>query len=180
MQATVDISRALSILGWMSPGELLWLANRATENNHIVEFGSYHGRSTRALADNCSGRVWAVDPWDGDYPAQAGTSVEYVNTYCYPEFCANLADLIASKRVVPHRGFSYSFHLPYTVDMVFIDGDHRYETVKKDIDVALGMLRTGGLICGHDYNWPSVAQAVDEKLGKTEQCESIWWTRKYL
>jgi Methyltransferase domain len=125
MQATIDISKALTIVGWMSPGELSWLASRALESNYIVEFGSFHGRSTRALGDNCSGRVWAVDPWDGDYPSQSDEPIQFIDTFCYPQFQANLSDLIASKRVVPHRGFSYSFHLPYQVDMVFIDGDHR-------------------------------------------------------
>lgn len=181
MQVTVDISKAQTIVGWMTEGELLWLAERAVESNYIVEFGSYHGRSTRALGDNCiNGRVWAVDPWDGKYPSQSGEKFQEINTYCYPQFCRNLSDLISNGRVVPYRGFSYSFHLPYQVDMVFIDGDHRYETVKKDIDKALDLLRTGGLVCGHDYNWPSVKQAVDEKLGKVEECESIWWKRKYL
>lgn len=179
MQATADISKALSIAGWMSDGELLWLATQALNCKTIVEFGSYHGRSTRALADNCiNGRVWAVDPWDGKYPSQSGEPLQAINTYCYPQFCRNLQDLISSGRVVPHRGWSWSFRLPYQVDMVFIDGDHRYETVLKDIDKANELVKSGGVISGHDYNWPSVKQAVDEKLGDIMECESIWWKIK--
>ena len=179
MQATVDISKAEAILGWMSTRELLWLARRASENKLIVEFGSYHGRSTRALADNCvNGRIWAVDPWNGDYPSANGQPLENINTYCYPQFCYNLKEHIESKLVVPYRGFSHSFKLPYNVDMVFIDGDHRYETVLKDIDKALELLRYGGIICGHDYNWDSVKKAVDEKLGSVTVEDSIWWKIK--
>ena len=179
MQATVDISKASTIPGWMSTRELLWLANRAAENKLIVEFGSYHGRSTRALADNCvNGRIWAVDPWDGDYPSQSGDPMQWINTYCYPQFCNNLKEHIESKLVVPYRGFSFSFRLPYNVDMVFIDGDHRYETVLKDIDKANELVRSGGIICGHDYNWDSVKQAVHEKLGLVEVEDSIWWKQK--
>ena len=180
MQATVDISKALEIPGWMSREELLWLAKLAREHKTIVEFGSFHGRSTRALGDNCiGGRIWAVDPWNGEYTTVRGDVAATVNTFVYPQFRKNLQDLISSGRVVPHRGFSYSFRLPYQVDMVFIDGDHRYEIVLRDIDRALELVRSGGIISGHDYNWPTVKQAVDEKLGQVEVVESIWWKQKF-
>lgn len=177
MQATVDISKAQQIAGWMSDGELLWLAQQASQSKTIVEFGSFHGRSTRALGDHCiNGRVWAVDPWNGEYPTVRGDVAATVNTFVYPQFCRNLQDLIASGRVVPHRGFSWSFHLPYQVDMVFIDGDHRYEIVLKDIDRALELVKPGGIISGHDYTWPTVKQAVSEKFGTVMEHETIWWT----
>lgn len=178
MQATVDISKALTIPGWMSERELLWLANKAARYQYIVEFGSFHGRSTRALADNCSGRIWAVDPWNGDYPKQNGETFEKVNTYVFPQFCENLKEHIKSGRLIPVRGFSYSFKLPYQVDMVFIDGDHRYETVLKDIDKAMELVKTDGMVCGHDYNWDSVKQAVHEKLGSVMVEDTIWFQTK--
>lgn len=178
MQATAVSPEILSIRGWMSPSELLWLAQQATSHNLIVEFGSFCGRSTRALADNCKGRVWAVDPWAGFYPNEAGRQMDGVNTYVYPEFCRNLADHIKSGRVVPYRGFSQSFRLPYQVDMVFIDGDHRYETVLKDIDKAFELVRPGGIIAGHDYYWDGVRQAVSEKVGKVDTEETIWYTTR--
>jgi len=180
MQAIVDISKALSIGGWMSRRELLWLASEAQECNKIVEFGSFHGRSTRALGDNIKedGKVWAVDPWNGDYPDESGTALGEINTYVYPYFRANLLDLITVGRVIPIRGFSFSFYLPFQVDMVFIDGDHRYETVLRDIDRACGLAKSGGIVCGHDYGhplWPGVKKAVDEKFGDVGIEETIWW-----
>lgn len=181
MQATVAISKALTIPGWMSERELLWLATMATECNLIVEFGSFYGRSTTALADNCKGRVWAVDPWSGNYPDNEGTAMNTVNTYVYPHFRQFLSDHIKSGRVVPHRGFSYSFKLPYQVDMVFIDGDHREDTVHRDIDKALELVKDGGIISGHDYGhpmWYGVKNAVDSRFPKIQIEETIWWTRK--
>ena len=38
-----------------------------------------------------------------------------------------------------------------TLDFCYIDADHRYEAVKRDIEMWLPKVRPGGLICGHDY-----------------------------
>lgn len=183
-QATVDISKALSISGWMSEGELLWLAEQASKCKYIIEYGSLQGRSTRALADNLQngGCIWAVDPWNGDYYIDyTGDTLNQVNTYVMPVFKENLRDHIKSGRVVPSRGFSFSFLPPHPVDMVFIDGDHRPETVIRDIQQALVSLRDGGIISGHDYGhpmWPGVKEVVDYTFGNVNTCESIWWTTK--
>lgn len=161
----VDISKALTIGGWMSEDELLWLASQARNHKYIVEFGSLHGRSTRAMADNMmpNGKIWAVDPWAGDYYNEDNIDIP-ISTYVMPYFIQNLSDRIRENKVEPVREFSYRFKLPFQVDMVFIDGDHRYETVIKDIKKAFELLKDGGLICGHDYNhpsWPGVKKAVD-------------------
>jgi len=178
----VDISKALTIPGWMSERELTWLAMRAQECNIIVEFGSFYGRSTRALADNTDGVVYAVDPWNGDYPDESGVALKAVNTYVMPQFVRNLEDHIANDKVFPVRGYSFNFVMKCSVDMVFIDGDHRYESVKKDILKAQELLRDGGIICGHDYNhplWTGVNKAVHELLGKVQVEDTIWWKVKY-
>jgi predicted O-methyltransferase YrrM len=179
--ATVDISKALTIGGWMSEGELLWLATQAKERKRIVEFGCLHGRSTRALADNNDGTIWAVDPWSGDYFDENGEKCEGFTTYVMPNFLDNLADHIASQHVIPVRRFSYSFKLNHKVDMVFIDGDHRYDSVLKDIKKAYDLLEVGGLISGHDYGhpmWPGVKRAVDELVSHVAINGQIWWSIK--
>ena len=178
MASQVDISKALPIGGWMSEDELTWLASQAKTHRFIVEFGSFHGRSARAIADNLPeyGKLWAVDPWSGDYIDTEGHTLKFT-TYVMPHFVRNLNDHIAAGRVIPKRGYSYEFDLPFLVDMVFIDGDHRYETVRKDIRKAFTLLRVGGLICGHDYEhngWPGVKQAVDELVGEVEVKDTIW------
>lgn len=178
----VNLEKALSIGGWMSEQELTWLASEARNCKKIVEFGVLHGRTTRALADNApnGAKIWAVDPWKGDYIYEDGSKVP-INTYVMPYFIQNLKDHIDLHRVIPVRIFSYQFSLPFEVDMVFIDGDHRYETVVKDIKKAYELVRNGGIISGHDYNhpaWPGVKQAVDELIGNVQTEGHIWWTVK--
>ncbi len=177
--ACPQIERAKSIGGWMNEQELLWLAAQAQHRQYIVEFGCFHGRSTRCLADNGfpGSKIWAVDPWAGVYFNEEKTQIP-IDTYVLPYFQKNLRDHIESGRVIPVRDFSYNFTLNHAVDMVFIDGDHRYDVVVQDIKKAYELLRPGGLISGHDYghpSWPGVKQAVDELVGgPVEVWESIW------
>lgn len=52
-----------------------------------------------------------------------------------------------------------------SIDMVYIDAAHDYDTVKRDLETWSKKVKSGGFICGHDYNsnsWPGVVQAVDE------------------
>ena len=54
-----------------------------------------------------------------------------------------------------------------SVDLVYIDGDHSYQAVNKDIELYLPKIKQGGILAGHDYSksWPGVVKAVDERLG---------------
>lgn len=180
----VDIQKALSIGGWMSERELTWLATMAQEHTCITEFGSFHGRSTRALADNSPSwaRIWAVDPWNGEMLDETGCGLGGVNTYVMPSFKKNLRDHIDAGKVIPVRKYSSNFQAPTKMDMVFIDSDHRKEAVRKDIPHAISMLRPGGILCGHDYGhplWVAVKEAVDELLKDVQVEETIWWTQKF-
>jgi predicted O-methyltransferase YrrM len=63
-----------------------------------------------------------------------------------------------------------------SVDFVFLDADHSYESVKKDIESWLPKIKKGGMISGHDYHNPcGVKKAVDELLPKKEiTINNIW------
>lgn len=174
------IETALSIEGWMSEIELRWLAYQAKISKIIIEFGSYMGRSTRALADNTDGIVYAVDPWDGKYYNHDGSLCDSVNTDVFDIFKSNLEDHIKSGKVIPVKDYSWAFGEPIKADLIFIDGDHRYEEVKIDIMKALRYINPKGIIAGHDYGhreWPGVRKAVDEVLGNVSHCDSIWWCK---
>lgn len=167
----MELSKALKIEGWMEPLELAWLAKQASLHSLIVEIGAFKGRSTRALADNTSGLVIAVDDFYGP------REIEYSNRHrIYEEFVANVAGLPnvvvikADHRALPEPEF--------TPDMVFIDGAHEYEAVKKDILYWIPRIVPGGLLCGHDYGWcPGVDQAVNEIFPNVQVAPgtSIWF-----
>jgi len=55
-----------------------------------------------------------------------------------------------------------------SLDFVFIDADHSYEAVRRDIDAWRSKVKPGGWLGGHDYNrkFPGVIRAVDFAFGK--------------
>ena len=167
------IGKALAIDGWMTEAELLWLAEQAKTHSVIVEIGSYIGRSTRALGDNTSGVVYAVDNFYGPLDIVYDTEERYL---IYPLFKKHLKDLLDAGRVVPIVADHSKVELDVVPDMVFIDGDHRYENVKADILKWREKLSPGGLLCGHDGGEAGVSEAVIEITGNLHIVEgtSIW------
>jgi len=53
-----------------------------------------------------------------------------------------------------------------SLDFVYLDGNHDYEFVVKDISLYYPKLKIGGLLSGHDYDYKSVKKAVDEFANK--------------
>lgn len=51
-----------------------------------------------------------------------------------------------------------------SLDFVFIDADHSYEAVRKDILTWSKKVREGGMICGHDVNMEGVQKALKELI----------------
>lgn len=172
--ASVDIRRAERIVGMMPPKILCWLAAQAQTKKRIAEIGCWRGRTTRALADNCPGIVYAIDTWKG------APGLERDLDYCIEhfqdedwlinEFRENTKDIRLSK-LVPIRATSLqaaTYFQDKFFDMIIIDADHEYENVKADLMAWLPKLIPGGLICGDDYNYPPVRQAVKEVFGLTD------------
>lgn len=61
-----------------------------------------------------------------------------------------------------------------SLDFVFIDADHSYEAALADIRAWEPKVRAGGLIAGHDVNWPTVNRAVMETGGGGHLADNVW------
>jgi len=62
------------------------------------------------------------------------------------------------------------------VRLLFIDGDHSYEGVKKDFELWSGLVIEGGIIGFHDYmskGYPDVTRFVDELLAHTSCYDDV-------
>ena len=67
------------------------------------------------------------------------------------------------------------------LDFVYIDGNHRYPYVKKDIDLYYPKIKSGGIIGGHDFKYDEqgVVRAVIESFGTNfKHGRWDWWAEK--
>jgi cephalosporin hydroxylase len=161
------------------------IARELPPNAQCVEVGVAWGRSTIFLAGQLllrkkpGARIWAVDAWDPTWwraypPGQRRCLATLVQNATAAEL-----DLIHVIRTTSER--AARIFLAGELDFVFVDGDHTYESVSRDLDAWRGKVRPGGILAGHDYaaRWPGVVQAVNAIFPRRDIVveETIWWTR---
>jgi hypothetical protein len=140
-----------------------------------VHLGDFSADILRIVAPAC---LHLVDPWKHfDTPGykQAwygggakGGQAEMDERY--ESVLARFRSEIDAGRVVVHRGFSndVGLNLPAEhLDWVYIDGDHTYDVVKRDLELFFEKTKPGGYLIGDDYHdggwWAGgVKKAVDE------------------
>lgn len=148
----------------------------------IAEIGCFVGDSTRVWASN-SKRVYAVDPWQNHYddeldPSSYKWDMKIIESQ-FDEVVRECGNIEKNKMTsVEGSGlFPDEFF-----DMVYIDGNHRYEYVKEDIIKWLPKVKKGGWICGHDYGHklcPGVKPAIMETIGFVDKTfQDTSWCKK--
>lgn len=192
----INIERARVIDGWFAESELTYVAQQAQHCKVVIEIGSWHGRSSRGIADNLpeDGKLVCCDSWNGSSgePEMHGSAKLREGDHAHSWWWCNLHDLIVAGKVIPIRMQSVNAAITLktmnlSADMVFIDASHDYENVKADILAWRHVIKDGGLWCGHDYYlegqepfaWMGVRQAVNELFPDVQQVPgtSIWWSR---
>lgn len=148
------------------------------EGGHIVEVGAWKGSSTSYLAVEAQHkkmRIDVVDTWVGSEEHKEMN--EITENYLFEIFIDNMRPLI--NLINPIRTDSVSASKMYSdesINAVFIDADHGYESVKKDILAWMPKVKTGGILAGHDYirTHSGVIQAVDEIIQSPEIIRDCW------
>lgn len=144
--------------GWMTPGQArtLWTCSRSVvTGGTIVEIGSFRGRSMVVLASAAAPgvRLVAIDPHAGNdrgpqelagFEAEAATDVDVFN--------ANLAAAGVADRVRHVRKFSAEAVGDVTdpIDLLYIDGAHRFGPALDDIRTWSAKVKPGGDLLIHD------------------------------
>jgi predicted O-methyltransferase YrrM len=132
----------------------------------MIEIGCYMGDSTKIFADSGKfTKIYAVDPWARGYDNRDPASrsdFKYVESV-FNQFASEY-DIIEKMKMTSNDASTKFAN--QSVDLVYIDGDHRVDAVKNDIRNYRSMICPGGYLAGHDWVTVEVQEAILEVMGR--------------
>jgi predicted O-methyltransferase YrrM len=158
----------------------------------FVEIGVWKGKSITFMAERVRDlkkkiRIYAIDTFEGtaDVPSLM-QDPDVASGSLYEKYNENIAPV--SEYIYTIRESSHTAHTIFlfqSIDVLFIDGDHSYDAVKKDIELWYPKVKPGGIISGHDFgdHAPGVKQAVKELIPGYklfDDSSSVWFYKKIL
>jgi len=153
------------IIGWFNFNNLYTDMVGKYDDAVFVEIGAYKGQSVVFMADKIKNagrniKFYAVDVWEPFMLDGVLTETPTID-----EFLSNIEPV--KDFVIPIKGCSHDVASQFedeSIDFGFLDGNHTYEHLKKDIELWYPKIKKGGILAGHDYTWGGVARAVNETL----------------
>ena len=147
-----------------------------------VEIGTAAGLNACSILSNLNIKhLYCIDPYesytDGDGRYKTRQPVEDKANNRLRRF---------GNKVTIIKGYSTDVisSIPDNLDFLYIDGNHSYESVKKDLELYYPKVQPGGIIGGHDFTtkFLGVSKAIVEFTQKNQlqlQGEDIdWWCIK--
>lgn len=162
------------------------IVNECEDNSHFVEVGCWKGKSVCFLAVEAinSGKkikIDCVDTWD--YVPTSSEIKEPMFNNLYEIFLENVKPIADNINIIKSISWdAASLYEDESLDFVFIDAGHDYESVKKDISSWYPKIKKQGIIAGHDYHYnvgvyPAVNEFFSDK-GKINTQNSCWYIKK--
>lgn len=179
-----------SIHGWFDFQDLYTkMVNEHLSGAHFIEVGAFYGKSAAYMAveiANSQKKIQfdVVDTWRGS-PEHQENGWDY-----QPEMVEDTAYETFKQNMKPAEGYYRPIKLPSvaaanmysnnSLDFVFIDAAHEYESIKADIEAWYPKVKIGGYIGGHDYvpGKYGVYLAVDERFDKDFQLYGVSWLHR--
>jgi hypothetical protein len=187
--AVTDPLRLVYMMG------LVWrLAQDGKRPLDVLEVGSWCGASALTWGEamdlySGGGRIVCLDAWQPFFaPSVEGLAQAMDQALASGEvervFRDNMRFQPASVRWEAEKGLSDEMlsTLPSeSFDIVYLDGDHSYDAVVRDIEQSIPLLRDGGILCGDDFDpehHEGVVRAVTERFGSVSEWHGLWAMRK--
>lgn len=134
-------------------------------NGKVAEIGVAEGEFSRYLLATGQRELHLIDPWEtqeGDYSKDPNNVDRSTQDIRYKNIIATFRSGIADKSVFVHRMYSNDAVNNFAdgeLDWVYIDGDHTYDGVYRDLVSYDSKVGDDGFICGHDYTNHAVARS---------------------
>jgi hypothetical protein len=130
----------------------------------VVEVGSWLGKSTIEIAKRLKkgSLLYAVDTWLGSPEHINDPAFKQFLPTLFQQFLSNVIHQQQTHVIVPIRMTSLEAAAALKVhpQLIYLDAAHDTESVYNDIIHWYQKLAHGGIICGDDWVWDTVASAV--------------------
>lgn len=140
----------------------------------MAEIGSFAGESAQIFLD--SGKfqiIHCIDPWTFNEKLDCILAEKH--------FDSRFKEVVRVDKLKMTSEWAATMFAEQSLDLVYIDAKHDYESVKQDINLWKPKVKSGGYLCGHDYDskFLGVVKAVGELLGKPRHvfCDGSWIVR---
>lgn len=156
------------------------ILSQIRKHSVCAEIGVHRGDFSELILESEPTKLHLIDPWKFE-PGPAYASSFYGGSIgknqskmdaIYESVLGRFRHAIRSGIVEVHRSTSAECSSQFPdnyFDWIYIDGNHRYEFVKLDLEMYLPKVTLHGLIAGDDYGSPGwwqdgVTKAVDEVI----------------
>ena len=128
-----------------------FLLKSIPKHSICLEIGVFKGDFSQRIYDVVNPRkLYLIDPFENK-------SAKFNRSYSddMNEIYKLVKRRFQNKRVTIYRNYSQDLSSNFpdiSFDFIYIDGDHRYQSVKKDIELYFPKVKHGGILAGDDYN----------------------------
>jgi len=174
-QLSGDAEVVLPPLSWAAPGNQSYVGltflvtlGRILDAQRVFEIGTYNGATAWCLARN----LHAAEVHTLDLPIEQDPALPYgvgdaSNRIAFERRAYDVLPL-SDSLVVQHWGDSASFDFrPWqrSIDLVYVDGAHSHDYVRKDSETAFSLVGESGAIVWDDYSRriPGVRAVLNER-----------------
>lgn len=161
--------------GWFDYEQLYSQMAEKYRNGVFVEVGCWLGKSAAYLASQCrdknsQNQIYCVDNWDGlDLEYMAKTKERHNKNSIFEIFQQGISDCQLGDLIIPIISCSWEAASKFddgSCDFIFIDADHSYESVVKDIIAWYPKLKISGTLAGHDIASEDIQRACSDSLSQ--------------
>jgi len=170
-----------------------WLAPTINERGYVIgaEVGCRAGATAGYILRNCPDLqvLYAVDLWGQTLIPKQKAYWQSIYGHMPParyrnwrvKFDKNIEPFKDQVRIL--QGVSWEMAgnvLDNSLDFVFIDADHTYESVRKDIKAWTPKLKDGGMLSGHDDHLEGVLKVLRECIPNwiATGVDYVWYCNK--
>lgn len=184
-----DIHDYRDVPGWINDADWLYerIISECDDGDHLIEIGTFFGQSACRMGELIreSGKNIKFDTIDtfeqiepsmkaGFHPPQFRKYKESEQLNTSPmssvvQMHLNLLDLSDYVNIVIcDSRLAHKLYDDNSLKMVYLDGNHEYDTIKQDLNNYWKKIKTGGFLVGDDFGYTDVEMAVIDFLNENE------------